>query len=40
MRTSAAATRRTRAVESFGNASEAIGAIETGMSLFAVTRGQ
>ena len=29
-----------RAVESFGNAAEAIGPIEPGMSLFAVTRGQ
>lgn len=32
--------RHTRAVESFGNAAEAIGTIEPGMSLFAVTRGQ
>jgi len=29
-----------RAVESFGNAAQAIGPIEPGMSLFCVTRGQ
>jgi len=40
MRSSAAATRRTRAAESFGNAAECIGAVEPGMSLFAITRGQ
>jgi hypothetical protein len=34
------AARRTRAVESFGNAAETIGRCEAGMSLFAVTRGQ
>jgi hypothetical protein len=34
------AARRTRAVESFGNAAETIGLCEAGMSLFAVTRGQ
>lgn len=37
---SSPAARRTRAVESFGNAAEAIGQCEPGMSLFAVTRGQ
>ncbi len=40
MRASAPTTRRKRAVESFGNAAQAIGPIERGMSLFAVTRGQ
>ena len=37
---SAIAWRRKRAVESFGNAAEAIGPIEAGMSVFALTRGQ
>lgn len=37
---SAIAARRKRAVESFGNAAEAIGPIEAGMSVFALTRGQ
>lgn len=37
---SAIAWRRKRAVESFGNAAEAIGPIEPGLSLFCVTRGQ
>lgn len=37
---SAIAWRRKRAVESFGNAAEAIGPIEAGMSVFFVTRGQ
>lgn len=37
---SAATTRRKRAVESFRSASEAIGNIEPGMALFAITRGQ
>ena len=37
---SAPAARRTRAVESFKNAAETIGLIESGMALFAVTRGQ
>ena len=40
MRASAPAARRKRAVESFGNAAEAIGEITRGMSMFAVTRGQ
>jgi hypothetical protein len=40
MAESAPAKRRTRAVESFGSASECIGTIEQGISLFAVTRGQ
>lgn len=40
MRASAPAARRKRAVESFGNAAEAIGDITPGMSMFAVTRGQ
>lgn len=37
---SSVAGRRTRAVESFGCAASAIGKVEAGMSLFAVTRGQ
>lgn len=37
---SAQAWRRKRAVESFGNAAAAIGPIEAGMSVFALTRGQ
>ena len=37
---SSPSARRTRAVESFGNAAETIGCCEPGMSLFAVTRGQ
>lgn len=40
MRKSAPAARRKRAVESFGNAASAIGTVEAGMSLFAITRGQ
>jgi hypothetical protein len=40
MRTSSPTERRRRAVESFGNAATAIGPIEHGMSLFAITRGQ
>ncbi len=32
--------RRKRIVESFRSAAEAIGTVEAGMSLFAVTRGQ
>ena len=40
MKSSAIATRRLRAVESFGLAAEALGPITAGMSLFAVTRGQ
>jgi hypothetical protein len=40
MKSSAPATRRTTAVESFGNAASAIGPITKGMSLFAITRGQ
>ena len=37
---SAVSTRRKRAVESFKSAADAIGPIEPGMSLFAITRGQ
>ncbi len=37
---SSPAARRTRANESFGCASQCIGKVEAGMSLFAVTRGQ
>lgn len=37
---SSVAGRRTRAVESFGCAASAIGKVEAGMSMFAVTRGQ
>lgn len=37
---SSIASRRSRAVESFGNAASAIGPVAPGMSLFAVTRGQ
>lgn len=37
---SAIATRRVRAVESFGNAATAIGPVGAGASLFIVTRGQ
>jgi hypothetical protein len=40
VRRNSVAGRRTRAVESFGCAATAIGHIEPGMSLFAVTRGQ
>jgi hypothetical protein len=40
MATSSPAARRKRAVESFGCAASAIGPIESGMSLFALTRGQ
>lgn len=40
MRASAPTTRAARAVESFQTAGDAIGRIEPGMSLFAVTRGQ
>lgn len=39
-RSSAPSVRRARAVESFGTASQAIGDVTPGMSLFAVTRGQ
>lgn len=39
-RSGAPAARRKRAVESFGAASEAIGPLAEGMSVFAVTRGQ
>lgn len=37
---SAIAARRTRAVESFGNAADALGRLDFGASVFAVTRGQ
>lgn len=37
---SSPAARRTRAVESFGNASLAIGPVVPGLSVFAITRGQ
>lgn len=40
MTASAPATRRQKAVESFGCAASAIGQVEAGMSLFAITRGQ
>jgi len=40
MSTGAPAARRKRAVESFGCAASAIGAVDAGMALFAVTRGQ
>lgn len=40
MSSSSPTARRTRAVESFGNAADAIGPITPGMSLFAITRGQ
>lgn len=39
-RSSSPATRRKQAVQSFGCAASAIGQIEPGMSLFAITRGQ
>lgn len=40
MAASSPASRRKTAVESFGCAAQAIGKVEAGMSLFAVTRGQ
>jgi len=40
MAASSVATRRKTAVESFGCAASAIGKVEAGMSLFAITRGQ
>lgn len=40
MAASSPASRRKTAVESFGCAAQAIGRVEAGMSLFAVTRGQ
>lgn len=40
MSASSVVARRKRAVESFGNAATAIGPVEAGMSLFAITRGQ
>ena len=39
-RSASPAGRRKTAVESFGNAASAIGAVEPGMSLFTITRGQ
>jgi hypothetical protein len=39
-RSAAVARRRERAVESFGRAGDAIGPIEAGMAVFAITRGQ
>ena len=40
MGSSSPAARRKSAVESFSTAAAAIGKVEAGMSLFAVTRGQ
>jgi len=40
IRSSSTSGRRTRAVESFRNASECIGTIDPSMALFAITRGQ
>jgi len=40
MRASSTAARRTRAVESFATAADAIGPVVAGLSMFAVTRGQ
>lgn len=40
MASAAPAARRTRAVESFGNAASCIGPVAADMSLFAITRGQ
>lgn len=40
MSSSSPAARRVNAVESFGCAAQALGTVERGMSLFAVTRGQ
>jgi hypothetical protein len=40
MKSAAPSVRRARAAESFGTAAEAIGPVEAGMAVFAVTRGQ